>query len=169
MGGRQLLRKAGPGQGHVFHRQQAEFVGQLGLQPLAHQARVLPFGHLQIHPFPLGLGPKGQGQGELKPRQGVEATGETHGQAAAAQGPLQHPHQIEVTEQAQAAGLGKAEAQALQPLTVGGPLGPLLGDRRWRDHHVVAQVRATDPAVAAALEGAIGHHGRGQGPLQVFG
>ena len=99
----------------------------------------------------------------------MEAAGEAHRQAAAAQGPLQHPDQIEVAEQAEAAGLGKAEAQALQPFTVGRALGPLLGDRRRWDHHVVAQVRTTDPAVAAALKGAIRHHGRRQGPLQVFG
>ena len=99
----------------------------------------------------------------------MEAAGKAHGQATAAQGPLQQAHQIEVAEQAQAAGLGKAEAQALHPFTVGGPLGPLLGNRRRRDHHVVAQVRTADPAVAAALKGAVGHHRRGQGPLQVFG
>ena len=61
MGGGQLLGQAGPGQGHFGHRQQAEFAGQLGLQPLAHPGRILPFGHLQVHPFPAGLGPERQG------------------------------------------------------------------------------------------------------------
>ena len=164
-GGDQLLGEAGAGHRHLPHRRQGELRRQLRLQTLAHPGGILPFRHLQIQPFTIGLSTERQRQGELHPRQRVEPTGETHRQAAAPQGPLDQAHQIQVAEQGEGAVLAEAEAQALHPRAGGGPLGQGFGDRRGWNHHVVPQLRAAHTTAAAVLKGAVGHHGGRQGPL----
>ena len=99
----------------------------------------------------------------------MKAAAETHRQLAAAQGPLQQAGQIEMAEQRQRTPLAEAEAQPLVPFTGRAARRLRRGNRRGGHHHVVAELRPADAAAAAAIEGAVRHHHRGKGPLQVFG
>ena len=98
----------------------------------------------------------------------MEAAGEAHRQAAAAQRPLQQAHRIEMADQGQGAGLGEAETQPAHPLTGRRARRNRRRRRRRWNHHVVAQLGAADAAAAAAGKGTVLHHRRRQGPLQIL-
>lgn len=85
----QLLGEAGGTQRHGPHRKQREFRGQYGREPLLHLAGIHRRSELQVEPLPQAFGTEGEGKGQLKARQGMEAPCEAHRQGAAAQGPLQ--------------------------------------------------------------------------------
>ena len=98
----------------------------------------------------------------------MKSTGEADRQGTAAQGPLQHPHQVEMTEQSHGPCLGKTDPQPADPLTGGRLAWQLRWHHRGRHHHVVAKVRPTNATAAATVKGAVRHHRRRQSPLQIL-
>ena len=163
-----LLGQAGTTDRHVADLQQPDLLGNERLQGLLESPGVQRFAELHIHPFAMGFRPEGKRQSHLKAWQRMKTAGEADRKAAAAQGTLQHPHQVQMAEQGHGTGLGETDAEPADPCTRWCLGGNLSGHLRWRNDHVVAQIRTADAAAAAALERAVGDHRRSQGSLEIL-